>query len=183
MDPLLTERQQRPPAHPKRGARLCRAPGVLLDLGEKSQYPLKSLRGVLGGSPLRPFLSASHLVVPDLSLSSVVLGPVSPSPAPPLCSTLSFSLSLSSALLASYVPCCLWGRGLAEDFGYHFAQGVVLRGSRAPPVLTSEGSEVILGGMQPVSSRGPSHSGQHQSPCPGLRLEAVSHCGPLTELG
>lgn len=121
------------------------------------------------------FRSASHLVVPDLSVTvlccvgSCVPLPCAPQP--------SFLFLVSSVLLASFVPCCLLGRGLAEDFGCHFAQGVVLRACPESPILTGGGSGVIPGGMHPVSSWGPSH------PTQGLGLKAVSHCGPLTELG
>lgn len=182
MDLLLTERQQRPPAHPKRGARLCRAPGVLLDLGEKSQYPLKSLRGVLGGSPLRPFLSASHLVV-LICHCPLLYWVLCPPPQPLPCAPrfhFPCLLFCSSCFLCSLLSV---GEGACRGLWVSLCTRSGVEGLLGTPVLTSEGSEVILGGMQPVSSRGPSHSGQHQSPCPGLRLEAVSHCGPLTELG
>lgn len=89
-----------------------------MDLGEKSQYPPKSLQSVLGGSPLHP--SSLHLILWSLiclSLLFVVLGLRSPAQSPSLRPQpmLSFFL-VSSALLASFVPCCLWGRGLQRTF-------------------------------------------------------------------
>lgn len=151
---------------------------MLLDLGEKSQYPPKSLQSVLGVASCTP--SSLHLILLSLirlSLFSVVLGPAFPSPAH------AFVFLVSSALPASFVPWCLRGRGLAEGFRYHFVLGVVLRGCWAPPVLTGEDSEVILGGRQPVCSWGPSHPGSVSHPAQGLGLEVVSHCESLTELG
>lgn len=172
LDQHLTERQQHPPARPERGP-----PGVLLDLWEKTQHSPKSLQSVLGAAPCTP--SSLRLILLSLIRLSLFCGVGScvPFPAP------AFIFLVSSALLASFVPWCLWGRELSEDFQYHFVQGVVLRGCWAPPVLTGEGSEVFLGGRQPVCSWGPSHSGSISHPAQSLGLEAVSHCGSLTELG
>lgn len=86
------------------------------------------------GQPLIPLTVFSSVT------SSVTSGPVSPPQRPSsvlLRSTLSCSLSLL-LLLWPLSPTVCGGAGLAEDFGNHFPQGVVLRGCWGSLILVGE---------------------------------------------
>lgn len=146
-------------------------------MGGKS-ISLKSLRSVLGGSPLYPFLSASHFVVPDLSVtvlccleSCVPLPspfPCAPQP-PPLRSPaqLHFPLLfrssgfLYSMLSAEEGPCRELWVSLCTGSGVEGLLGTPNPYRRGLWVYPRRYAICLLLGSQPPWDK-------HQSPCPWL---------------